>query len=156
MVEEALQRAQLALTQGRWSDARNEFESILQVEQRPDAMQGLSEALWWLGDASGCLRASERAYAMFREAGFVLESAFACIWLSMLQLKSRGNQAACSGWIATAERLMDGGRHRGNARLGAMGALERGNRSERRAGVGRASPGHGARVRRPGPGAVRS
>lgn len=109
MVAEALQRAQMALTQGRWADARDEFESVLQVEQRPDAVQGLGEALWWLGDASGCLRACEKAYAMFREAGCWLDSAVACIWLSVLQLKSLGNRAACSGWIATAARLVERG-----------------------------------------------
>ncbi|CAN5873898.1 hypothetical protein BH23ACT12_BH23ACT12_00440 [soil metagenome] len=103
--DEVVAQGRLALKEGRWADARDAFEAALAVEERPDAVQGLGDALWWLGDAGGYLKTMERAYTMFRESGETLEALVMCLWLSGVQLKSMGNRAACRGWIATAERL---------------------------------------------------
>lgn len=105
--DEAVVRGQLALKEGRWTDARATFEAVLALEERPDAVQGLGDALWWLGDAGGCLQAMERAYSIFRESGEVGPAIFICLGLCGVQLKSMGNRAACRGWISTAERLAD-------------------------------------------------
>jgi DNA-binding CsgD family transcriptional regulator len=105
--DQAVVRGQLALKEGRWADARDTFEAALAIEERPDAVQGLGDALWWLGDGGGCLRAMERAYTMYRESGEVVPAIAMCLGLSGVQLKSMGNRAACRGWIATAERLAE-------------------------------------------------
>lgn len=107
--EEALTRGQQALKQGRWADARSEFESVLAVEDRVEAVQGLGDALWWLGDAPGCLEAMERCYTMYREAGAEFEAALMCLWLAGTQLKCFGNKVACSGWISTGARIVEQG-----------------------------------------------
>lgn len=104
---EALQRGRRALKEGRWADARADFEAVLQVEEQVDAVQGLGDALWWLGDAAACLARMERAYALYREAGDAPSSAAMAVWLAASQLKCFGNRAACRGWIATAERLAE-------------------------------------------------
>jgi DNA-binding CsgD family transcriptional regulator len=107
VIDEAIARGHEALKQGRWDDARAEFEAVLATEERPEAAQGLGDALWWLGDASGCLRMTERAYTIYRESGADEEAATMCLWISALQLKSLGNKAACSGWIATGARIVE-------------------------------------------------
>ncbi|HVL51624.1 MAG TPA: response regulator transcription factor [Actinomycetota bacterium] len=106
-IEEAIARGQSSLKQGRWDDARSHFEDALRMEERPEAVQGLADALWWLGDASGSLRAMERAYAIYRQAGADLESAIMCLWIAGTHLKSFGSRAACSGWIARADRIVE-------------------------------------------------
>lgn len=106
-IDDAIARGQQALQDGRWADARTEFEAVLAAEERPEAVQGLADALWWLGDASGCLATMERAYTLYREAGANAEAAYLCIGLAAVQLKSMGNRAACSGWIATAARIVE-------------------------------------------------
>lgn len=104
---EAIVRGRLALKEGRWTDARDIFEGVLAIEERPDAAQGLGDALWWLGDAAGSLRAMERAYTMYRESGEIVPAIGMCLGLSGVQLKSMGNHAACRGWIATAQRVAE-------------------------------------------------
>src|SRR5688572_22598881 len=54
-----------ALTEGRWADASAAYTAALDVEQNPDAMDGLGEALWWLGEPRESLVWRERAYAGF-------------------------------------------------------------------------------------------
>lgn len=107
VVEDALERAQAALKEGRWADARDEFVAVLRTGERVDAVQGLADALWWLGDAPGCLTRMERAYALHREADDLVSATTMTIWLAATQLKCFGNRAACRGWLATGQRLAD-------------------------------------------------
>src|SRR5687767_12492147 len=68
-VEEALVRASEALATGRWDEARAGFEAALDHGESTDAMLGLADALFWQGDAPGCVVHMERAYAALRRAG---------------------------------------------------------------------------------------
>jgi DNA-binding NarL/FixJ family response regulator len=106
-IDDAIARGQQALQDGRWADARTQFEAVLAAGERPEAVQGLADALWWLGDASGCLATMERAYTLYREAGANAEAAYLSIGLAAVQLKSMGNRAACNGWVATAARIIE-------------------------------------------------
>ena len=101
--------AQQAMAGGRWDEARTHFESILAEGDDAEAFRGLGDVLWWLGDATGCLQCMEKAYSLHRDAANLVEAVTDCLWLAALQLKNFGNRAACSGWIATAERLIEQG-----------------------------------------------
>jgi hypothetical protein len=41
-----------ALEDGRWSDARDAFQRAVGLSDSPEALNGLDEALWWLGGDS--------------------------------------------------------------------------------------------------------
>jgi len=60
-----------ALAEGRWADARTLFRQALSSGDRPDALEGLSWAAWWLDDAPTVFDARSRAYALFRHPGAV-------------------------------------------------------------------------------------
>ncbi|MEX0791062.1 MAG: helix-turn-helix transcriptional regulator, partial [Actinomycetota bacterium] len=105
--DETVALGRQALKEGRWNDALAAFGTVLAIEERPEAVQGHADALWWLGDAAGCLKGMERAYTIFRESGDMLQAVTMCLWLAGVQLKSMGNRAACRGWIATAGRLAE-------------------------------------------------
>lgn len=107
--KKALEQAQQALAAGRWEDARARFDAVLKIETNADALRGLGDTLWWLGDASGCVRCMERAYSLQREEGDFVQACICALWLAGIQLKSLGNRSACSGWISTAERLVEQG-----------------------------------------------
>ena len=40
-----------ALADGRWAEARTAFAAALAETETPEALDGLGEALWWLGVA---------------------------------------------------------------------------------------------------------
>ena len=60
---------QRALEAARWSAAREAFESVLEREETPDALDGLGLALWFLGDVSGGIAARERAVDKYARRG---------------------------------------------------------------------------------------
>ena len=82
--EEALARAGEALATGRWDEARAGFEAALAQGESLDATLGLADALFWLGDAPGCVLHMERAYAALRRAGRPADAATVAIWLAIL------------------------------------------------------------------------
>jgi uncharacterized protein HemY len=49
-VEEPVASGHLALKDGRWHDARAAFQAALAERETPGALQGMGEALWWLGE----------------------------------------------------------------------------------------------------------
>ena len=105
--DEALALASDALEGGRWEEARAGFEAALGRQESADALLGLADALFWLGDGPGCVSRLERAYAVLRQDARVPDAVMSAIWLSALYKKTLGNQSACSGWAARAARLLD-------------------------------------------------
>lgn len=95
-----------ALASGDWAAARSAFEAALAVEEFPEALDGLGRALWWLREERDAVVARERAYAGFRRDGEHARAARIALWLSREYALAFGNDAAASGWLARAERLL--------------------------------------------------
>jgi tetratricopeptide (TPR) repeat protein len=55
-----------ALEAGEWSAARDSFRTALDLGQTAEALNGLGQALWWLGKTQDSIDYRERAYAEFR------------------------------------------------------------------------------------------
>lgn len=55
-----------ALEEGRWSDARDAFSAALRLGETAEVLDGLGQALWWLGETQDSIDYRERAYAEFR------------------------------------------------------------------------------------------
>lgn len=97
-----------ALEQGRWADARAAFESALARGPTPEVLDGLAEALWWLGETRRSLDHRTRAYAGYRCAGEVDRAFAAAIAVAICYAANYGNRPAALGWVARAERLLAG------------------------------------------------
>ena len=94
-----------ALEAGEWEDARTAFEAALRETGNPEALAGLSDALFFLGEVNESVHLRERAYVAFRRAGRILEAADAAVWLCLTYGMSLGNASAATGWLARAESL---------------------------------------------------
>jgi DNA-binding NarL/FixJ family response regulator len=96
-----------ALDRGEWVSARAAFEASLAEAETAEALLGLSDALWWLGETEGAVRCAERAYAAFRRRADLVSAALAAISLYFHCRVSLGNVAAAHGWLGRAARLVE-------------------------------------------------
>jgi hypothetical protein len=106
-VEALLGQVHVALKDGDWTAARELFESSLGELETPEALLGLSEASWWLGETEAAVRCGEGAYSGFRRRGDVAKAAFAAVLLYFHYRMSLGNAAAARGWFGRAARLVE-------------------------------------------------
>ena len=96
-----------ALETGDWRDARDAFREALELEETPEALCGLGEALWWLGDLEGTVSTYERAYTLSRrraDHARAVETALRNVLHARFYL---ANETSASGWAARARRLVD-------------------------------------------------
>src|SRR5688500_13534999 len=91
-----------ALRAGLWDDARSAFEAALESGENPVALEGISRALWWLGEHQRSHRCAERAYLRYREEGDRRSGARMALWLAREYSVFFG-PAARQGWVARAE-----------------------------------------------------
>lgn len=103
-----LQIGRAALEQGRWDDAVAAFENALAVQQTGDALAGLGEACWWLGRNRVSIKTREQAFAAYLNEGNPVAACSIGVSLSISYLINLGNPAAAHGWLAKAERTMEG------------------------------------------------
>jgi ATP/maltotriose-dependent transcriptional regulator MalT len=101
----ALGRA--ALERGDWTGARRHFETAIRRRETGPALEGLSDALFWLGDLETSLHHRSRAFGLYRKAGDLCRAARAALWLAMGYLSGYGNAPVANGWLQRAERLLD-------------------------------------------------
>jgi len=104
---EWLDEGERALRAGDWIVARDAFQEALGQAETPEALNGLGEALWWLGATQDSIAARERAYAAFRHRRNPAEAAGVALGLCVHYRANMGNAAASAGWLARAERLVD-------------------------------------------------
>ena len=95
------------LEAARWGAAREVFESVLQDEEVPDALDGLGLALWFLGDIGGGLAVRERAVGGYQRADRRDDAAQLAVWVSHQHFVA-GRLSAARGWLARAERAVEG------------------------------------------------
>lgn len=112
-LESARARGARALSRAEWAGARAEFERILSGTLpggSPDAsaLDGLAEALWWLGEWSPARELREKAFVRYRDEGRPVDAARVAIWLANEYLLAFDNRAAWNGWLARAQELLDG------------------------------------------------
>src|SRR5688572_19562708 len=105
-VDALITTANAFLQAGDWISARDAFQAVLAVEEAPEALQGLGETLWWLGETHASVELRERAYAAFRHRPDAAQATNIALGLSIHYRANVGNEAAASGWLARARRLV--------------------------------------------------
>lgn len=96
-----------AMAAGDWRGARDAFSTVLEVAEVPEALFGLANALFWLGDLAGTIANCERAYAAFRRRSDPMSAAGAALALVGYNKGYLGNAAAARGWLARAARIIE-------------------------------------------------
>ena len=56
-----------AMASGDWPGARDAFAAVLGESEVPEALLGLANACYWLGDLPGMMQSLERAYVAARQ-----------------------------------------------------------------------------------------
>jgi ATP/maltotriose-dependent transcriptional regulator MalT len=107
-VELSLDTGNAALEKGQWTDARAAFASALAHHPTPEALDGLAQALWWLGETRRSLDCRTRAYAGYRSAGETDRAFAAAVGIAICYVSNYGNRPAALGWVGRAERLLGG------------------------------------------------
>jgi ATP/maltotriose-dependent transcriptional regulator MalT len=96
-----------ALAHGDWIGARTHFEASLDQGETPAALEGLSDALFWLEETGQSIERRTRACLIYQEAGDACRAARAALWLAITYFSACGNGAAGNGWLQRAERLLE-------------------------------------------------
>lgn len=97
-----------ALAAGEWERARSCFEKASELEASAEVLDGLSQAVHFEGDHLRAIELKERAFGAYRRRGRRVEAAELARWLAFLHVGVHGNMSAANGWMARAERLLDG------------------------------------------------
>lgn len=88
-----------ALEAGDWS--------AVDQGETAEALYGLADALWWLGENHESIGYRERAYAEFRRRPDPAQAALMALHLCVHYRANIGNPVAAAGWLARATRLVE-------------------------------------------------
>jgi ATP/maltotriose-dependent transcriptional regulator MalT len=102
-----LQEGTRALEAADWEGARDAFQAVLQTEESATALDGFGLALWFLGHVQDGIDTRERAFGAYVAEGDCSEAARIAVWVSHQYLIS-GRASAARGWLARAERAVEG------------------------------------------------
>ncbi|HEY8582257.1 MAG TPA: hypothetical protein VIL49_04895, partial [Capillimicrobium sp.] len=107
-LDDLVAAGQRALARADWGLARERFEAAVAAGPSAAAWAGLAWAGWWLDDAALTTRAREESYRAYLRDGDVERAAEAAAWLGSDHREFRGDDAVSNGWLARAERMLEG------------------------------------------------
>jgi DNA-binding CsgD family transcriptional regulator len=91
-----------------WAAARDAFAAV--AERDPDdaeALDGLGQSLWWLGEREAGIDRRRQAYAAYQRRGDVRRAGGVAAYLAG-EHRIDGRHAASAGWLSRARRLLAG------------------------------------------------
>jgi DNA-binding NarL/FixJ family response regulator len=95
-----------ALDEADWATAKERFTQALELDELPEALEGLANAAFFLDEVELALDARERAYAGYSRASRPVDAARIAIALAWDYRTIRGERAVGDGWLARARRLL--------------------------------------------------
>jgi DNA-binding CsgD family transcriptional regulator/tetratricopeptide (TPR) repeat protein len=99
-----------AMELAEWSEARAAYERALAADPGPAeagaALEGLGQALWFLGEVAEGIAAREAAFQAYADAGSPDDASRVAVWVSH-QHYVVGRTSAARGWLARADRALE-------------------------------------------------
>ena len=94
--------------QADWAAARAAFAAALEENPGdPEALDGLGQSFWWLGERDAAIDRRREAYAAYQRLGDARNAGRLAIYLAG-EDRIDGQHAAAAGWLARARRLLAG------------------------------------------------
>ena len=91
-----------------WAGARDAFAAALADDPADaDALDGIGQALWWLGERDAAIDRRREAYLAYQRRGDALGAGRVATYLAA-EHRIDGQGAAAAGWLARARRLLAG------------------------------------------------
>ena len=87
--------------------AQRALEAALDEEVTAEALQGLSQAEWWLSNEDEAVSLREQAHAAFRKGHDLVGAVRTALWLADEYRTVYGNESAANGWLTKAQRLAE-------------------------------------------------
>ena len=106
-VIDSLEAARSAAARQAWRAAYEAYTDIDSEELSASDLESYGEAAWWSGKLDDAIGLRERAYASYTAQGDTLGAARMALTLAW-DYEGRGSFAVANGWLANAERLLDG------------------------------------------------
>src|SRR5918992_3544627 len=89
-----------------WAAARDAFAAALEAAPRdPEALDGLGQSLWWLGERDSAIDRRRQAYAAYRRRGDTVRAGGLATYLAG-EYRIDGRTATSAGWLSRARRLL--------------------------------------------------
>jgi DNA-binding NarL/FixJ family response regulator len=89
-----------------WAAARDAFSAALkEVPGDPEALDGLGQSLWWLGERDAAIDRRRDAYAAYQGRGDARSAGGLATYLAG-EHRIDGRHAAAAGWMSRARRLL--------------------------------------------------
>jgi class 3 adenylate cyclase len=96
-----------AATRHAWREVYEAYTNANGEELTPKDLESFAEAAWWTGQLDEAIHLRERSYTGFSSVGEKLDAARLAITL-MWDEVGRGAYSVAGGWLAKAERLLEG------------------------------------------------
>jgi class 3 adenylate cyclase len=104
---EPLEAARDAAGRHAWREAYDAYGDVGREGLTASDLESFGEAAWWRGKLDEAIGLRERAHAAFNGLGDKLGAARVALALAW-DYEGRGSYSVAHGWLATAERLLDG------------------------------------------------
>ena len=106
--DERLLEARAAFARADWQAAKDLYDQVLAADpDDPDALDGLGQSSWWLGDKQTGMELRAKAFAGYQRRGDRERAGFIAAYLAA-EYRIAGNASVAQGWIGRAQRLLDG------------------------------------------------
>jgi DNA-binding NarL/FixJ family response regulator len=91
-----------------WAAAADAFAAALEEDPgNPEALDGLGQSLWWMGERDAGIDRRREAYAAFQHRGDSRRAGGLATYLAG-EARIDGQHAAATGWLSRARRLLAG------------------------------------------------
>ena len=101
-----LEEAQAAYARSDWETAREGFQRALDEEISAEALDGLGQTLWWLGEEDAAIALRTKAFAEYRRRGDADAAANVAVYLAA-EYRIAGNTSVANGWLGRGSRLLE-------------------------------------------------
>jgi DNA-binding NarL/FixJ family response regulator len=105
-VTRVLDEARAAFARSDWEAARDHYRRALEAETSAEALDGLGQTLWWLGDEEASIELRTKAFAEYQRRGDAGAAANVAIYLAG-EYRIAGNASVGNGWLGRSIRLLE-------------------------------------------------